>query len=148
MSSPKISQFIKQKPISNFSIVLKKSKNQKSECNVGDWYPINRFGSGIKEGCKSALYLPCENYIIPKPWSKIAIQVFCVFIQFYALFKNSISLQIVPMMVFFSEKIILAVVWLIIALKFGKILDHSKGIEEGMLLHPNLCFFMVWVLGT
>nr|XP_015834967.1 PREDICTED: uncharacterized protein LOC103312818 isoform X2 [Tribolium castaneum] len=73
MNSPSISQFVKQKRKSHFS-APKSQTSQINEVHIGDSYHINRFGLGIKEGCKSRLFLPAEDYILPRRFSQTSGQ--------------------------------------------------------------------------
>ncbi|CAG9862694.1 unnamed protein product [Phyllotreta striolata] len=55
-------------------------RNQRSETtnyaeennlSVGDSVQINRFGSGVKEGCNIGLYLTVDDYVVPRRYSSI-----------------------------------------------------------------------------
>lgn len=37
---------------------------------IGEVYPVNRFASGVQEKCGTALYLPADDYIVPRRFSQ------------------------------------------------------------------------------
>ncbi|RZC42177.1 uncharacterized protein BDFB_006762 [Asbolus verrucosus] len=75
INSPRMSQFLKPRKISNFSVSSTKThQSQLNEIHIGDSYHINRFGLGIREGCRSRLFLPAEDYIVPRRFSQISDQ--------------------------------------------------------------------------
>lgn len=41
-----------------------------SSIKVGDVYQVNRFATGVQEKCGTGLFLPAENYIIPRRFSQ------------------------------------------------------------------------------
>lgn len=85
MTSPRISQFLKTRKLSHFSV-----QNQPSlikEIHIGDSYHVNRFGSGVRENCSSALFLPAEDYIVPRRFSQTSGQVSQISISIY--FSNT-----------------------------------------------------------
>lgn len=46
--------------------------SKSSQFKVGEVYPVNRFASGVQEKCGTALYLPAEDYIVPRRFSQTA----------------------------------------------------------------------------
>ncbi|XP_050308206.1 uncharacterized protein LOC126744714 isoform X2 [Anthonomus grandis grandis] len=61
----------------------KKKKTKKAEypalayergLSFGDTVQVNRFGSGISENCGTGLYLPFDDYIVPKRYSATMVQ--------------------------------------------------------------------------
>lgn len=67
---PQVSQFVKHKPVVNFCVSSTKTNDSLAkEIHIGDSYSINRFGLGIKEGCSTGLFLPAEDYIVPRRFS-------------------------------------------------------------------------------
>lgn len=74
MDPPRISQFVRPRKLSHFSVNGNRP-SRTDEVHIGDSYHINRFGSGIREGCTSALFLPAEDYIVPRRFSQTSGQV-------------------------------------------------------------------------
>lgn len=37
---------------------------------IGEVYQVNRFATGVQEKCGTGLYLPAEDYIIPRRFSQ------------------------------------------------------------------------------
>ncbi|XP_068906643.1 uncharacterized protein [Tenebrio molitor] len=73
MDPPRISQFVRPRKLSHFSVNGNRP-SRTDEVHIGDSYHINRFGSGIREGCTSALFLPAEDYIVPRRFSQTSGQ--------------------------------------------------------------------------
>lgn len=70
MNSPSTSQFVRPRRRRSQFSAPRSQTSQINEVHIGDSYNINRFGLGIREGCRSRLFLPAEDYILPRRFSQ------------------------------------------------------------------------------
>ncbi|KAJ8964093.1 hypothetical protein NQ317_004946 [Molorchus minor] len=76
INRPATEEFLKKKPIQTSRTVIVASAPQvqpyfqEKGLNIGDTVQINRFGSGVNEGCGTGLYLTVDDYVIPQRYSQ------------------------------------------------------------------------------
>nr|CAI5868393.1 unnamed protein product [Callosobruchus analis] len=75
MNPPSKAEFVKSMKNSTSTMKPKMSRQlsyaEENNLSYGDSVQINRFGSGVYEGCRTALYLTVDDYRLPQRYSQV-----------------------------------------------------------------------------